>query len=727
MMNGKLMLKRCSALFLCLVLFVSLLPVSHADYKLAAPTLVSIEYKNGGLQISWNAVSGAAGYSVHRKENGGAWHTLARGVHGTSYLDKNLTGNTTYTYTVRCNDGSNNFSSWYDSTGLTYTINWAYATPALKSITSTTGSVTITWDAVSGNPRYSVHRSDNGGAWHTIAKGVSGTSYTDKTVKSGVQYYYTVRAVNGSNQYASWYETPGLKATPGGGGGGSWAYATPALGTITNTGSGIQITWSAVAKAPKYSVHRKVNDGMWTTLSKNVTGTSYKDTSVSSGNKYEYTVRVVDNSGNYASWYQDPGLTMSLPGSPVTWQFSTPVLKKISYNSNGITITWDPVVGTTRYSIHRKVNGGGWSTIAKIDKATSYTDTNVENGKTYEYTVRALNKSNQFASWYQDPGLSTGYYRCATPDFTLTSVASGLQISWKGVGGAEKYRVFRMSGGKWVGIKDTTATSFIDTQVVSGETYTYTVRCISGDGKTYTSWFHPGKSATYYKDGIITKLENKDGFVRLTWKEIKGAWGYRILRKANNESEWKTIKEVSPSSTTTYDDYQVVSNTNYTYIVRGLKAANGAYVGDYDKDGKSIRFYDAPDLIEATVDTGGITVTWNPVVGVTLYPVYRWNADAGKWDAIGTTSDLFFVDNNVNVQSNYKYTVACLSSDGKNVISGYDETGVGATWLNTPVLISATLNENTVVVKWKPVGARTRTKAGIELRLLAECSTRMAT
>ena len=606
MMNGKLMLKRCSALFLCLVLFVSLLPVSHADYKLAAPTLVSIEYKNGGLQISWNAVSGAAGYSVHRKENGGAWHTLARGVHGTSYLDKNLTGNTTYTYTVRCNDGSNNFSSWYDSTGLTYTINWAYATPALKSITSTTGSVTITWDAVSGNPRYSVHRSDNGGAWHTIAKGVSGTSYTDKTVKSGVQYYYTVRAVNGSNQYASWYETPGLKATPGGGGGGSWAYATPALGTITNTGSGIQITWSAVAKAPKYSVHRKVNDGMWTTLSKNVTGTSYKDTSVSSGNKYEYTVRVVDNSGNYASWYQDPGL-------------------------------------------------------------------------------------------------STGYYRCATPDFTLTSVASGLQISWKGVGGAEKYRVFRMSGGKWVGIKDTTATSFIDTQVVSGETYTYTVRCISGDGKTYTSWFHPGKSATYYKDGIITKLENKDGFVRLTWKEIKGAWGYRILRKANNESEWKTIKEVSPSSTTTYDDYQVVSNTNYTYIVRGLKAANGAYVGDYDKDGKSIRFYDAPDLIEATVDTGGITVTWNPVVGVTLYPVYRWNADAGKWDAIGTTSDLFFVDNNVNVQSNYKYTVACLSSDGKNVISGYDETGVGATWLNTPVLISATLNENTVVVKWKPV------------------------
>ena len=79
--------------------------------------------------------------------------------------------------------------------------------------------------------------------------------------------------------------------------------------------------------------------------------------------------------------------------------------------------------------------------------------------------------------------------RLATP--TLTGAKgdkSSVTVTWNKVSGAAKYRVFRKTaGGSWQWLGDTTALTYTDTTAKVGTQYVYTVRCITSDGKVYTS------------------------------------------------------------------------------------------------------------------------------------------------------------------------------------------------------------------------------------------------
>ena len=95
-------------------------------------------------------------------------------------------------------------------------------------------------------------------------------------------------------------------------------------------------------------------------------------------------------------------------------------------------------------------------------------------------------------SSFDSKGLSINYI--AAPVITSGEVdENGIKLTWDKVDGAAKYRVFVKSGTKWVKLKDTTAQSFTHKNLVEGNSYTYTVRCISSTGKSYTS--------AYNKDG----------------------------------------------------------------------------------------------------------------------------------------------------------------------------------------------------------------------------------
>ena len=697
MMNGTNRLKRVSALLLCAVLFLSLLPVgSYADFAYSPPTLVSLEKQGNALVITWNKVNGAASYGVWRKTDGGTWTSVAQRVSGPSYKDTTVTGGHTYTYTVRCLDGSGNRVSWFDEAGLSFYYDWPYATPTLVSGTATGSNFTVKWNAVYGATYYAIFRKDNGGSWQTVKRKVTGTSYTDYNVQSGHTYTYTVRVEDNNGNLQSWFDTTGVSGTVNNS---SWAFPNPVLKSATYVSGGVQITWDAVKNAPKYAVYRKTNGGGWQRIGV-TTATSFKDTTTNSGNSYIYTVRILDNKDKFASWFDTTGIS---PTSGAT--FAAPKLQSVSNTSSGVKFVWDPVPGARRYTVFRKDNGGNWHAVNRNVTTNSYVDGGVTAGVTYRYTVRVTNDAGQLVSGFESPGLEIRYWPRSTPDFTLTSTKEGMKISWNAVSGVSSYRVFRKNNGTWVSIASVSNTSYIDKQVVSGKDYTYAVRCQDGN-KKLLSWFNE-KTATYYGEiNIVTSLKyGEDSTGRnivVEWRNVDGAAKYRIFRKANNAAEWKTLADV-PASPRKYVDSQVVSGTTYTYTVRALNSA-GKYVGEYDSVGKSILYYDAPDIIEAVADNDGITLTWTPVLGITKYQVYRKITTAPGWDIIGSTSDLYFTDTNAAPQTEYQYTVRCLSNDGKTLVSGFAIVErAKAKWLNTPVLVSIKLDENTVSLTWMGV------------------------
>lgn len=73
------------------------------------------------------------------------------------------------------------------------------APPANLTATEGVGEVSLSWDAVSSAVGYNVYRSIlPGGGYTPIVTGVAGTAYTDTAVVNGTWYYYVVTAVDGA-------------------------------------------------------------------------------------------------------------------------------------------------------------------------------------------------------------------------------------------------------------------------------------------------------------------------------------------------------------------------------------------------------------------------------------------------------------------------------------------------------------------------------------------------
>ncbi len=438
------------------------------------PVLIGAEAGSKGITVSWNAVPGATQYRIYRKIGSGSWNGLVD-LAGTSYLDTNVTGRTSYTYTVKAWNGS--VWSDFDSKGVTATAKDSFGAPVLKSASAGANGITVTWNAVPGATQYRIYRKIGSGSWNGLVD-LAGTSYLDTNVTGGTSYTYTVKAWNGS--VWSDFNSKGVTATA------KDSFGAPVLKSATADVSGVTGTWNAVAGAKKYRLYRKTGSGGWTGVV-DVTGTSYLDASVVSGKSYTYTVKAWN--GSTWSGYDAKGITVTAAAV-----FSAPKLIGASAGASGITVTWNAVAGATKYRVYRKSGSGGWIGLADVT-ATGYVDASVASGTSYTYTVKAWNGSTW--SSYDSKGVTaTAAAVFSAPVLKGASAGTnGITVTWNAVSGAKKYRLYRKTGSEgWTGVIDLTGTSYTDTSVTSGRSYTYTVK--AWNGSVWSSYDTKGITAT---------------------------------------------------------------------------------------------------------------------------------------------------------------------------------------------------------------------------------------
>ena len=274
-------------------------------------TLGSAKAVSGGIQVTWQAASGAAKYKVYRKDAVNTKWTVVATVAGTSYTDKSAKAGVTYSYTVRGvgSDGKT-LSPSYNKTGVSATIPAASATPAkvvLVSAKADSAGILVTWQKANGAHAYQVYRKDAVNTkWTVIAKNVRDTEWKDITAVKGTKYTYTVRAVADDGVTLGGYDSAGKSAMV------TASPTTPAnvtLGTATAGKNGIVVTWSYAADARTYRVYRKApGDTKWVAVA-NVNGKSWTDKNVTSGVKYSYTVRGVNANGKLSPGYNKTGVS----------------------------------------------------------------------------------------------------------------------------------------------------------------------------------------------------------------------------------------------------------------------------------------------------------------------------------------------------------------------------------------------------------------------------------
>lgn len=153
------------------------------------------------VKVTWTSVPGASSYIVNRNTALGTSQVIVE-TKNTYYVDKNITPNMAYTYSVYAISGFSGVNNGDWNIGSTYT--HKLGTPAIKKVSnSASRSAVITWNEITNAKNYIIYRSTSkNGTYKRVGATGKTTKYTDKKLAKGKMYYYKVvaKTVNDGGQ-----------------------------------------------------------------------------------------------------------------------------------------------------------------------------------------------------------------------------------------------------------------------------------------------------------------------------------------------------------------------------------------------------------------------------------------------------------------------------------------------------------------------------------------------
>ena len=493
------------------------------------------------------------------------------------------------------------------------------------SLTNSADGLAASWSSADEAAYYIVYyknASDN----DYISFETSDTSCIIPEAKSGTQYFVKVQAVsaNGVKGYDSTVE--------------SLKYIERAVVTaLSFNGSSNVCVWNRVGGANMYQIAKKKSgDKSFTYYT--TTADSFTDRSVVKACVYCYQVRAVYSAANgktvYGAW--------SAVNSVVTLAQTN---VSLSNKSNGIRAQWSAVSGAVRYAIYYKsADDANWKTASTTN--TFYPILNVNSGKLYYVQVRPVN--GNVSGTYSRLKAITFIGR---PVVTLSNAAGGINLSWNGVNGANKYQIAKKkSGASSYSYYYTTGPSFFDSAVSGSTQYFYQVRAIyetENSGTAYGEWSAARSILRLVQPAV--SLANKSNGMRVEWSRVPGAVKYAVYIKAASASSWQS----AVTTNTYYPMFTVKSGTLYYVQVRAIGSKD---YGAFSKP-KSLTYIGSAKLKLSV--PGGVALSWNRIPGANKYQIAKIKKGDSKYSYI-LTAGTSYVDKAVASNAYYSYQVRAV-------------------------------------------------------------------
>ena len=215
-----------------------------------------------------------------------------------------------------------------------------------------------------------------------------------------------------------------------------------------------------------------------------MSGTTFSDTGLNPGDAYDYQVIPSDSAG--------PGTTSNI-ASAVTLPAKVTGLNPNAVSGSEIDLSWNTAAGASTYLVQRAPHGSSsWTTISSGSSATSYNDTGLNSGTTYDYQVAAVNNGGTGAfSDIQSATTNT------VPPGKVTGVnpnavsPTEIDLTWTPTSGATAYEVDRSSVSATTGYAPVAtglgSASYNDTGLSPSTQYWYEVTASNTAGPGTTS------------------------------------------------------------------------------------------------------------------------------------------------------------------------------------------------------------------------------------------------
>ncbi len=409
------------------------------------------------------------------------------------------------------------------------------AAPGTLVITDSTATAChLSWTDQSGENcdaanEFKIERATEGGSFEVIAT-VSMTSYTDTGLAYGSSYQYRVLAVNsfGSSSASEVVSLPSREPSPP---------APPAGLAATGNPSRISLDWDDNTETEPavlyYIVYRAASAaGPFKAVAIAFGGSRITDSNVLGDTTYYYMVQAVDTWPHHSDFSEvvhaathvpdPPTAPANLVGSPVGYQ--------------QINLGWTD----------RSDNESGFRILrnqAEIDTVgiddTTYIDTGLSAGTTYQYKVIAYNDDGDSAEPNPTVSVTTESLEVPEPPSDLSAyTVSGTQIdlSWADNSLVDDHTEIERDGEIIQTVP--VITSYSDTGLNNCTTYTYRVRACNDAG--CSAWSNE-VAATTGCNPVITRVDDADGSITYNgnWNAQSG-WGGRYETTVHESSDLAT-------------------------------------------------------------------------------------------------------------------------------------------------------------------------------------------
>ncbi|GHV21796.1 hypothetical protein FACS189494_07670 [Spirochaetia bacterium] len=328
------------------------------------------------IVVSWQTVTGATGYNVFRA-------TTAEGVYEKrtaatiselSYSDS-VSINTDYHYKVKAENGIGESAFCDPVLGSTK----LPASPSGLAVVSGggIGTLTISWNAVSGVEKYRLYRKTGAAGSFAALTDLTDTVYTDTGLSVETEYFYQVSSLNvigeGDRCAAASFVAPAIPAPVG-------------LKAVVKSATSIEVSWNAVEGASGYKLYASESGSSYYTLATPAAAT-YTHTGLSTGATYYYKVSALAGDSVESVQSAVVSATIAVPAAPAN-------LTVTPLSSSSLQISWDPVPGAVMYSVYQRADGGtpSSSNIISSTSSTTFTNTGLYPFRRYDYKVSATNE-----------------------------------------------------------------------------------------------------------------------------------------------------------------------------------------------------------------------------------------------------------------------------------------------------------------------------------------------
>lgn len=370
--------------------------------------------------------------------------------------------------------------------------------------------------------------------------------------------------------------------------------------------------------------------------------------------------------GSHGS-YGDVG-EYTLNGTAAALPPTTPTSLTASVaGTSEIDLNWSDTAGDQiGFQVQRSIDNQTWSLIASTT-ATSYSDSNLNDGTTFYYRIRAYSGSGSSA-YTSAVSATTLLSPPAAPDnLSVTATQDHeIDLSWTDHSNNESgfYIERSLDGTIWSQIDSVAAnmTSYSDTGLTGGKTYFYRVRAYNAGGTSaYTDVASIAALPAVVPASAASDLVASSmvpGTVNLNWTGNAGDDGF-LVQRSTDRLNWTTVADVG--SATSYTDQSVNANSQYTYRILAYNPAGDAppshllslmtpgYSVLLDNDDPAVttqgvwyqatnaRGYYGDDFFQdGDIDKGQSSVTFAPnlAVGGAYQVLMRWTSSPNRADNV---------------------------------------------------------------------------------------------